>query len=168
MSICDKWQVINLVLPTSSLKLHQKSHHFSPHLAFRPSVDAFHYNTLRHPDFFEDFTFLPLSQIPIPSSLPLTPFVNPNFSLSLSSTSTTPTGPSRPIPKNTNSAHFQRNGLMATQNTNHHTSSRYVKKSNAPVGLKCFSSLVMSIQHFVHHGRGRVIGSRRNINRMRV
>ncbi|KAK5633476.1 hypothetical protein RRF57_009190 [Xylaria bambusicola] len=77
-------------------------------------------------------------------------------------------GSTNPRPKKTKKAHFHLNGLNATQNVNHQRSSRYVKKSNAPVGAIAFRTLVISIQRSIQNSDGRVSGSMRNMSSIRV
>lgn len=112
--------------------------------------------------------FIKLTHIPLPPPHSTHPFFNPNPFLTLSSPLTTPNGTASPIPKNTNSAHFHRKGIIATQNTNQYINSEYVKKSKAPVGAMDLSRVVMSIQRFVQYSWGRARGSTRNMRRRRV
>ena len=73
-----------------------------------------------------------------------------------------------PTPNRMKSAHFQRNGLTKTRNTNQYSNSVYVKKSNAPGGAPCFIQRVKFIQVFIRPSVGCVSGSVRNMSKNRV
>ena len=58
--------------------------------------------------------------------------------------------------------------LVELTNVNQKINSLYVKKSNAPTGLRALNQHVMSIQRCIQYVEGLVSGSSKNMSRMRV